>query len=104
MTIITGPIVPEQVASPIIPTSPTEPSAPPETQPIEQEQPAEEKAIQYFTAPAPVRRKKISFFGTLVAEFLLAFTAGGALWLGANFGGETFGNISLSILDFLLNG
>lgn len=104
MTIITGPVVPEQASAPIILTSPTELPVPPETPPFEQEQPTEEKTVPCFTAPAPVRRKKLSFFGTFAAQFFLAFAAGGALWLGVNFGGETFGNVSHSILDFLLNG
>lgn len=98
MTIITGPIVPERTSAEKIPVSDS-PAPPIETLPIEPEQ----KEVPCFTAPAPVRRKKLSFFGTIAAQFLIAAAVGGILWLGTSFGGEAVGEISQSILDFLLN-
>lgn len=106
MTIITGPVIPERTSAAKV-VLPAEPPAPPQeiAEPTPQTEPEETaREVPCFTAPAPVRRKKLSFFGTAAAQLLLAFAAGGILWLGANFGGDTFGRIPRGIVDFLVNG
>lgn len=109
MTIITGPVVPERTSAAIIPHAPRSPAPPTEELPTEPLPPepvptAEQNEIPCFTAPAPIRRKKLSFFGTITAQFLIAAVTGGILWLGINYGGEELGDIFRSIIDFLLNG
>lgn len=109
MTIITGPVVPERTSAAVVSYAQSSPAPlaeelPTEPLPPEPVPTAEQNEIPCFTAPAPVQRKKLSFFGTITAQFLIAAATGGILWLGTNYGGEELGDISRSIIDFLLNG
>lgn len=116
MTVITGPVIPEQKLSALssanennsisetlsaLHNSEKNKSAPSETAPQAEQN---EKEIPCFTAPAPVRRRRMPYFGTILAQLFIAAAAGGILWLGLNFGGETIGSAVRSALAFLLNG
>ena len=116
MTVITGPVIPEkksaafstsggsdninEAVSVLHPDGENE-AAPPETAPQAEQT---ERAIPCFTAPAPVRRKRLPYFGTVLAQLLIALTVGVFFWLGLSFGGETIGSAVRSVLIFLLNG
>lgn|GEM_PF-3272531 len=116
MTVITGPIIPERKTAAhsnvnesekISETlsalhrdrenTPALPEAAPQAEQIERE-------VLCFTAPAPVRRRRLPYFGTVLAQLAIALIIGGTVWLGLNFGGETISTAVRSVLTFLLNG
>lgn len=116
MTVITGPVIPEkksvvlsradgsdkinETLSVLHPDGESEATLP-ETAPQAEQK---EREIPCFTAPAPVRRRRLPYFGTVLAQVAIAIIIGGAVWLGLNFGGETIGSAVRSVLIFLLNG
>lgn len=105
MTIITGPVITERTSADIsdsLPDSAIEPSI--ETAVSEPEQTSEQNEVPCFTAPAPVRRKKLSFFRAAAIQLIIAGLLGAVLCLGTNYGGETIAEISRGIVDFLSNG
>jgi len=113
MTVITGPVIPEkkiintsesdrisETLSALHPNGESVPTSPETTPQAEQK----EREVPCFTAPAPVRRRRLPYFGTVLAQFAIALITGGVVWLGLNFGGETISTAVRSVLTFLLNG
>lgn len=116
MTVITGPVIPEKKSVAFSTASGSDkinealsvlhPDGENEAEPSETAPQAEQKemAIPCFTAPAPVRRRRLPYFGTVFAQLFIALTVGVFFWLGLSFGGETIGTAVRSVLIFLLNG
>lgn len=105
MTIITGPVIPERTSVAAAPLSPAEPLVPPPEMLLsEHEQKSGQVEIPCFTAPAPVSRKKLSFFGTSAVELIIALTVGEMVWFGVNSDTGGFGEMARAVLNFLLNG
>lgn len=66
-------------------------------------EPEPEKKIEYFTAPVPVRRHKLSFGAVVVVQIVLSAATGVFLWWITSQGGEG-ASIAEEILRRFLNG
>ena len=62
-----------------------------------------EKVIEYFTAPEPVRRVKLSFMAVIVVQVLLSAVAGIFIFLVSGDGGEV-GTLVKEVIGRFLNG
>lgn len=62
-----------------------------------------EKVIEYFTAPEPVRRAKLSFMAVIVVQVLLTAAAGIFIFLVSGDGGEV-GTLVKEVIGRFLNG
>ena len=69
----------------------------------EENKPEVSDTVEYFTAPVPVRRKKLPFAAVLIAQAILAFSAAAFIHTAGESGGE-LSELVKEITERIING